>query len=454
MSKLSQSGLQKLLHESAQQTGVPGTSVAILHQGTLIEAATGVINLRTGVETTTDTLFQIGSISKIWTAVLVLQMVDDGLVGIDDPVQTHLPEFRIADPDYARTITIRHLLTHGGGFDGDYFEDTGRGSDAIEKFVAMLHTAEQFFEPGEMFAYNNAGWVVLGRLIEVMRGKNYLDVVKERLYVPLGLEHAVTLPEEALLYRTAVGHVRGESGDWVPTTVWSLPHSTAPTGAALTMSAGDLARFAGMLVNDGMTQDGTRILSASSARLLREHRASLPVPGFVGDRFGHGAFLYDYDGGTAFGHDGQTIGQTAYLRVLPEHDLVIVVMTNRESPIVLFETIAGHVLETLTPVRLVPIPEAPENAIPTDADLICGSYANNSLTAEVTIDETGQAYIQLGSPNLPMGVQPPLAIAAMDRHTYLSQVKGDAPAIPFHFIDRGGSGKADFLNFVRMLKRV
>lgn len=191
---------------------------------------------------------------------------------------------------------------------------------------------------------------------------------------------------------------------------------------------------------------GTRILSANSAKLLREHQACLPVPGFVGDRFGHGAFLYDYD--------GQTIGQTSYLRVLPEHDLAIVVMTNRESPIVLFETIVGQVLETLTPMRLVSIPEAPDTSIPADTSLISGSYANNSLTADVTVDEAGRAYIQLGSPNLPMGAQSPLAIAAMDRNTYLSQVKGDAPAIPFHFIDRDGSGTADFLHFVRLLKRI
>lgn len=454
MPALSRARLQELLDESARETGVPGASVAVLYQDALTEAATGVINLRTGVEVTTDTIFQIGSISKIWTAVLVLQLVDEGIIDIDDPVRQHLPEFRIADAGAAERITIRHLLTHGGGFDGDYFADTGRGADAIEKFVSLLHTAPQFFEPGDMFAYNNAGWVVLGRLVEVIRGQDYLTVVKERLYAPLGLEHAVTLPEEALLQRTVVGHVRGEKGDWVPTSVWSLPHSTAPTGAALTMSAANLARFAGMLINDGTAQDGTRILSAASARRLREHQASLPVPGFVGDRFGHGAFLFDYKGGTAFGHDGQTIGQTAYLRVLPDHDLAIVVMTNRESPIVLFETFVGHVLETLTPVRLTPVPEAPETPIPADADLIVGSYANNSLTAEVTVDDSGQAFIQLGSPNLPMGAQPQLAIAAMDRHTYLSQVKGDAPAIPFHFIDQDGCGKAEFLNFVRMLKRV
>src|SRR5699024_8445855 len=114
----------------------------------------------------------------------------------------------------------------------------------------------------------------------------------------------------------------------------------------------------------------------------------------------------------------------------------------------------GHVLEALTPVRLTPIPEAPETPIPPDATLIVGNYANNSLFAEVTVDETGQAFVQLGSPNLPMGEQPPLAIAAVDRHTYLSKVKGDAPAIPFHFIDHDGTGTADFLTFVRMLKRV
>ncbi|HWV24525.1 MAG TPA: serine hydrolase domain-containing protein [Thermomicrobiales bacterium] len=454
MSTLDQAKLQTLLDETARKTGVPGSAVAVLHRGVLTEAATGVTNLRTNVATTTDTLFQIGSISKLWTAVLVLELVDEGIVGLDDPVQKHLPEFQVADADVSATITLRHLLTHSGGFDGDYFTDTGRGSDAIAQFVAQLHTSEQFFAPGKMFAYNNAGWVVLGRLIEVLREQDFHSVVRERLYAPLGLEFTATLPEEALLYRTAVGHVRGaEDEGWIPAPVWSLPHSTAPTGAALTMSAGSLATFATMLAHDGVAENGTRILSPDIARLLHRHHATLPVQGFIGDRFGHGAFLYDYEGGTAFGHDGQTIGQTAYLRVLPDHDLVIVVMTNRESPIVLFETIVGYVLETLTPVRLIPVPEAPTPQH-VEATLIVGSYANNSLTAEVTIDDTGQAYVQLGSPNLPMGNQPPLAIAALNRYTYLSQVKGDAPAIPFHFIDTDNSGTADFLSFVRLLRRV
>lgn len=380
MSSLSQAELQATLHDTARRTDVPGGAVAVLHQGTLTEASTGVINRHTGVETTTNTLFQIGSISKIWTAVLVLQLVDDSLVELDDPVQKHLPEFEVADPAAGATITIRHLLTHRGGFDGDYFTDTGRGSDAIERFVADLRTSEQFFAPGDMFAYSNAGWVVLGRLIEVLREQEYLSVVKHRLFTPLGLQHAVTLPEEALLHRTAVGHVRDADGGWAPTPVWSLPHSTAPTGAALTMSAASLARFGAMLVHDGVTVDGTRILTTESAKLIRQHQVDLPVPGFTGDRFGHGAFLYDLEGGTAFGHDGQTIGQTAYLRILPDHDLVIVVLTNRESPIILFETVVSHVLEALTQVRLVPVPEAPATPMPADSNLITGTYANNSLS--------------------------------------------------------------------------
>ncbi|MEU0486390.1 serine hydrolase domain-containing protein, partial [Streptosporangium sp. NPDC006013] len=126
--------LRERFDEAARRHGVPGAALAVWAGGELVEVATGVVNRNTGVETTTDSVFQVGSTTKVWTAALVMQLVDEGLVELDRPVRDYLPEFAVAD-GAEKAITVRHLLTHTGGFDGDLFEDTGRGDDCLDRYV-------------------------------------------------------------------------------------------------------------------------------------------------------------------------------------------------------------------------------------------------------------------------------------------------------------------------------
>ncbi|WP_329430438.1 serine hydrolase domain-containing protein [Streptosporangium sp. NBC_01495] len=122
--------LQGWIDRAAGRHGVPGAAVAVGMGDQLAEAATGVINLDTGVEATADSLFQIGSVTKVWTTALVMQLVGEGLVDLDEPVREYLPEFGVLDAAASESITVRQLLSHTGGFDGDLFEDTGRGGQA------------------------------------------------------------------------------------------------------------------------------------------------------------------------------------------------------------------------------------------------------------------------------------------------------------------------------------
>lgn len=136
------------LARRATERGVPGAAVAVVIDGEIIDHAVGVLSTATAVESTPESVFQIGSITKVWTATLVMQLVDDGLVDLDEPVQTYLPEFRLGDDSATATITVRHLLTHRAGFEGDIFTDTGRGDDAIAKFVDLLADMPQTSAPG------------------------------------------------------------------------------------------------------------------------------------------------------------------------------------------------------------------------------------------------------------------------------------------------------------------
>ncbi|MEV4896078.1 serine hydrolase domain-containing protein, partial [Nonomuraea sp. NPDC055795] len=170
MTKLDEIGtwLRDRLPDLLAESQVPGAVVAIGHGERTVDVAAGVLNTATGVEATADSIFQIGSITKVLTATLAMQLVDEGELDLDAPVRRYLPEFRIADERAAARITVRHLLCHVAGFEGDIFTDTGKGDDCVEKYVDVLREVPQLFEPGEMFSYNNAGFCVLGRIIEVV----------------------------------------------------------------------------------------------------------------------------------------------------------------------------------------------------------------------------------------------------------------------------------------------
>ena len=129
-----------------------------------------------------------------------MQLVDEGRSSSTTPVVEVLPELRLSDPEVTRAVTIRHLLTHTSGIDGDVFTDTGRGDDCLERYVALLADVAQNHPLGVTWSYCNSGYSLLGRIIERLTGTTWDEALRERLFTPLGLAHTVTLPEEALLF--------------------------------------------------------------------------------------------------------------------------------------------------------------------------------------------------------------------------------------------------------------
>ena len=194
---------------------VPGATLGILRDGEISAVGAGVLSTATGVDVTADSVFQIGSITKVWTATLVMQAVDEGLLELDQPV-VELDGFRVADADVTRTVTMRHLLTHTSGIDGDVFTDTGRGDDCLERYVTGLAEVEQNHPLGATWSYCNSGYVLAGRIVEHLTRSTWDAALRELLVEPLGLTATVTLPEDALLHRTAVGHVSGEGQGTTP----------------------------------------------------------------------------------------------------------------------------------------------------------------------------------------------------------------------------------------------
>jgi CubicO group peptidase (beta-lactamase class C family) len=437
---------------------VPGAAIGVYSGGQVVDFAAGVLSHATGVEATTDSVFQIGSITKTWTGTLVMQLADEGLLDIDKPVASYLPDFDLADSAAAKTMTVRQLLNHTAGFEGDIFTDTGNNDDCVEKYVATLATDPQLFAPGEMFSYNNAGYCVLGRIVEVLRAKPFDQALRDHLFAPLGLAHAATDANSAILFRAAIGHLPNPDADGlpVPAPVYSLVKSNAPAGAMLAMRPRDLLAFAAMHLNKGVAADGTRVLSEESVAAMQAVEVSLPPLGLMGDHWGLSWELFDLKGGRVFGHDGGTIGQNAFLRIVPGADAAIALLTNGGNPIGLYFEIYGHLLAELAGIEIPAHPLPPAEPQRIDAARYVGTYANSVGKSEVTQDEDGRIWMT----DTPLGALAEL-VGGVER-TELVHLEGDTlipvePKYGIHlpqvFVGDDGSGRALFIHTGRAMRR-
>ena len=437
---------------------IPAASVAILSDGEIVTTAAGILNRNTGVEADEDSVFQIGSITKTWTATLIMQLVDEGLLDLDAPVRDVVPAFAIADDAAASAITPRQLLSHVSGFEGDLFNDTGVGDDAVEKYLATIADAPQLFAPGERFSYNNAAFVVLGRIVEVLRGTSYDQALRAHLAAPLGLTHVATSAAEAIMFRAALGHIPAEDSDEpVPAPVWSLVRSNAPAGSMLAMTARDLATYARMHLDGGVASDGTRVLSAEGVRAMQERQVELPELGLMGDAWGLGWEIFDWDGGPVIGHDGGTIGQNAFLRMVPSKGVAVVVLTNGGQTVDLYHAIVSKVLAALADVTVPALPSLPEAPVTVDVDRILGTYSSSVSDSTVRIDDDGRIWLERTMKGIfaELGPAPePVELVGWEGDTLLPAKAERGMRMPHAFVGDDGTGRALYLHTGRADRRI
>jgi CubicO group peptidase (beta-lactamase class C family) len=384
---------QERLDSSVRHRLVPGASLAVWAGGQTTELASGVLNRGTGVETTVDSLFQIGSITKVWTATQVMQFMDQGRLELDTPVAEVLPGFRVADPDVSKLVTVRHLLTHTSGMDGDFFPDCGRGDDCLERFVTDCAGLAQVLPMGATLSYCNSGYSIAGRIIEVLGGCVWDDALYRGLVEPLGLTHTCTLPEEVLRYRSAWGHVGAPGLRPEPASEWAPVRLAGPAGLISTR-ASDLIAFARMHLEGGRTPGGERVLDPELVAEMQRPQVATPVPGWamapteVGlDHWGIGWMLMCWDGRRVYGHDGVTIGQKAFLRIAPDSDVAVVLLTNGGGAEDLYLDIVGGLFDQLcgiTVPRFDPGDGAGTDGVGTDGAENAGLYEVGELTVEIT----------------------------------------------------------------------
>ena len=447
------------LSELIAKHEVPGAQLAVLDGDDIVESAAGVLSLRTGCPATTDALFLPGSIGKLYTATLVLMLVQEGRVDLDTPIRAYLPDFRVQDEEAAAVVTPRNLLSHTSGFDGDHFTDTGRGDDALAFYVAGCADLPQIAPPGLIWSYSNSGYSILGRIVEVLNGKTFEEVLRERIFEPLGLEQTVSFADEAIVHPVSVGHDPDEEKRLAVSSPWALARAFGPMGSAVIASAGDVLRF--VQPHLGGAREGKQLLDASLVSAMQEEQVRL-VDDLLGHAWGLGWILDRWGEIDVIGHDGNSIGQNAFMRVAPGERFGFCLQTNVGSALLLYRELASWLFGERfgAGVGPSPDPEKIDEQSVTEPARYTGLYQREGLRLEVTSDESAHllatvtpthevAQSQGWPPMVDLPLQP------TDRSdTFMLRVPiadADLPAVFFAPDDPGG--KPTYLHYGGRAKR-
>lgn len=338
---------------------VPGLVVGILKDGHTEGYGYGLSSLRTGYPVTPDMLFRVASLSKTFTATLVMTLVDEGLLDLDEPIVRYLPDLELYDSEAQDTITLRHLLSHSSGLLGDFFVDFGLGADALDTAIRHFPELRQLTRPGELWAYCNSGFHLTGAVVQRVLATPFETAMRERIFEPLGMKQTGFFAHEAIVWPVAIGHNQTEpGGDEHQLAPQYYPRNRNPAGGVIS-SAPDLLRFAAMHLQEG-DLDGRRVLTAQSARSMQE-----PVirSGAWAGEWGVGWDIRDFNGTRVIGHSGSINGYQSRLTLVPDQGFALVVLTNSGRGSAAYRPIESWILQHYCGLRdtapeVVALPES------------------------------------------------------------------------------------------------
>jgi CubicO group peptidase (beta-lactamase class C family) len=317
--------LAALVTESMAKHHIPGVALGIVESGMVTTRAFGVTNVDDPLPITTHTVFPIASISKTIAATAMMRLVEQGRVDLRAPVRKYLPDFHVQDEAVSREVTVWHLLTHTSGWEGQV-APPDRGDQALKAFVDGMGTLMQIAPPGAAWSYNNAGFSVAGRVIEVVTGQSINAAIRDLVLKPLGLEHAGTNPAEFLSApRFALGHFN--RGDNPATPQRPFSPSTSLTAGGVGLCLTDLLTYARFHLGDG-TANGERVLTKATLDLMKTPQ--LRKQG-NDDDIGLPWHLRRVGGVLTAAHGGTLGGHILLLELLPERNAAIGILTNASN---------------------------------------------------------------------------------------------------------------------------
>jgi CubicO group peptidase (beta-lactamase class C family) len=358
--------LGEFVVQQMEAKNVPGVSVGILHEGGSTTGGFGVTHVDHPLPVTDETLFQIGSITKTFVGTAIMRLVEQGHLDLNATVRTYMPGFQVADEEASAGATLRHLLTHTGCWAGDFFHATGAGDDALARYVADMADLPQLAPLGSLWSYNNAGFSVAGRLLELVTGQSFEAALRELVLDPLGLQRAFFDPGDVLTHRFVVGHHVAEGCAQVARP-WPLERSSYPQGG-IVCSVKDLLRYARFHLGDGTAKDGTRLLSADSLAEMQSPHVTL----WENESWGLAWSIVDIDGTRLVSHGGGTNGQVTLLGLVPGRGFAFAVLTNADHGGALTQAVQRWVLKEYLDVE---VPRAqPIQASEADLAQYAGRY--------------------------------------------------------------------------------
>ena len=335
--------ISKKIVSEMKRLEVPGVAIGVWRKGREQAAGFGITSVENPLPVTPDTLFQTGSISKTFTGTLIMMLAEQGKVDLDAPVRRYLKDFRVKNENVSKKVTVRQLLTHMGGWEGDYFNNFGDGNDSLEKAVKDLARLPQVQPLGAIWSYNNTGFNVAARIIEIVTEKPYEQAVQEMLFTPLGLKMSYFYPSDLLFtHRFVVGHQKVKRKVQVARP-WAIGRAGNGVGGVVS-TVRDLLKYARFQMSRGRKN----IISGKSLRAMRVPQVDAGPRGMMGITW----FIRDVGKFKVYAHGGATNGQQAYYFFIPARDFACAILTNSDDGGIITAGIFGLVLETYFKVVL------------------------------------------------------------------------------------------------------
>ena len=336
--------ISALIRQEMEKQQVTGLSIALVDDQKVVWAeGFGYADKAGGIAATPDTIYRAGSISKLFTATAAMQLVDDGLLNIDRPLQRYLPEFSIksrfsgADP-----ITARSLLTHHSGLPSDMLKGMwSRSPASLAEEVTLLRDEYAANPPGYVFAYSNVGMTLLGQTLEKIVDRDFATYMSISLFLPLRMTNSSFSPK---IDRSSLGSKAYRANEEAEET----PLRDIPAGG-LNTSVLDLSRFMSMFFADGWSKEHQILKSGTLSEMLHPQNSNVPLD--FSFRIGLGWMLGSTGGidiknaGPVAHHSGATLYHRSQLIILPEQKLGVVVLANSASAGSLVNSVATETLK-------------------------------------------------------------------------------------------------------------
>jgi D-alanyl-D-alanine carboxypeptidase len=296
--------------------GEPGAAIIVRKDGqTILRKGYGQADLELGVPVEPDMVFRLGSITKQFTSVSILMLAERGKLGLQDDITKLLPDY----PTQGRKITVEHLLTHTSGIqsytDMPEWLPLWRKDFTVPELIDLFKNKPMRFEPGERWAYNNSGYILLGAIIEKVSGRTYEQFLNGEIFRPLGMSHSYYGSAERIIPRRIPGYQVGRNG-FVNAPYLSM---TQPYAAgSLLSSVDDLAVWSDAVFS------GKLVKKETLARALTPYKLRNGEP----TGYGYGWFITDFGGHRSVEHGGGINGFTSYEMTLPEDRIFLAILTN------------------------------------------------------------------------------------------------------------------------------